>query len=132
MAGVSPSTPRSLSVTILVARIVGTLFVGFLLLMLVGYAVNPQGSGDGGLPDEFVMMLFFPIGMCLGYLIAWRCAITGGIIAVGCMAVFLIGMGEADMVGILSVLGAPGVVLIVCGLLARRYRLGAGDVTEEP
>ena len=123
MAEQLSGVPRDLRVTILVAKIVGTLFAAFLVFMMIGSAVNPMGEQGGGLPDEWLLMLFFPVGLCLGYLIAWRWPLLGGAFSVGCLIVFLIGEGQAALVGIAAILGAPALVLIVCGWLLRRYKL---------
>jgi hypothetical protein len=123
----SSEIPRGLRAAILVARIVGTLFAVFLIAMMVGYAVNPQGKSDSGLPDEWLRMLFFPVGLCVGYLISWRWVLLGGVISIGCAAVFLIIEGQADLLGIIGLLCVPAVILFVCGLLAWRYNLGAAS-----
>ena len=54
--------PRGLRVLLWTARIVATLIVAIVVLMLVGYAVNPQG--DPATPGEPVLLALFPIGMC--------------------------------------------------------------------
>jgi hypothetical protein len=115
--------PRGLRVTILITKIVGTLFAAFLIFMMIGYAVNPQGESGGGLPDEWLLMIFFPIGLCVGYLISWRWTLIGGIISIGCIVVFLIAERQAVLFGVMALLGAPAVVLIICGWLKRRYML---------
>ena len=127
MAEQLPGVPRNLRVTILIVKIVGTLFSAFLVFMMIGYAVNPQGETGGGLPDEWLLMLFFPVGLCVGYLIAWRWTLFGSAFSIGCLIVFLIAEGQADLVGITAILGAPAIVLIVFGWLVRRYKRDASS-----
>jgi len=128
MALQPPKAPRILRVTILVAKIVGTVFAAFLVFMMIGYAVTPQGDQGGGVPDELSLMLFFPVGLCVGYLMAWRWTLLGSALSIGCLIVFLIVEGQTDHIVTMAILGAPAVVMILCGWLARRHRLDATSV----
>jgi hypothetical protein len=110
--------PRSLTALLWIARIAATLIVVWVAAMLVGSATHPQGNPLT--PRGVVLLALFPIGMCVGYLLAWIRPLIGGIVSVVCIVVFLILLGEADMVGIVSLLGTPGVVFLLYGLVLRR------------
>ena len=110
---------RGLRIVILVARVAGIVAAVPVIRMLVAYAVNPQGEGEGGLPEEWLLMLFFPIGMALGYLLAWRWTPVGGAISLGCIVIFLLAEDQADQAGVMAILGAPAIALIISGLVAR-------------
>jgi hypothetical protein len=101
------------------ARIMGTLIALFALMMVFAYAVNPQGSGTAT-TRETVMLAFFPIGMSVGYLVAWKWPLIGGIVSIVSVAVFLIMIREAAMLGIVSFLAIPGALFIIHGVLARQ------------
>lgn len=120
-----PGVPRYLRVTILVTKIVGTIFAAFLVFMMIGYAVTPQGDRSGGVSGEVSLMILFPVGLCVGYLIAWRWTLLGSSLCIGCLIVFLIVEGQAERLGIMAILGAPAIVLILCGWLIRRDKLNA-------
>ncbi len=95
----------------------GALIVLFAVTMMVGYAVNPNEP----LPEDYeiLLLVLFPIGMCVGYLLAWKWPLVGGVVSVVCMAAFLIALREADMILTIAFLAIPGVLFIVCGVLSR-------------
>jgi hypothetical protein len=93
--------------------------------MLVGYAVNPEG--DPATTKETILLALFPIGMCVGYVAAWCWPFVGGIISVLCILVYLVALGELDMVGIVLVLGTPGILFLINGFLGRRLKSGSGS-----
>ena len=101
-----------------VARIMGTLIVLFCVMMMIGYAVNPHEP----VPEDFEMFLLalFPIGMCVGYLVAWKWPLIGGVVSLVCLATFLVALGEADMILTIAFLSIPGVLFVVYGVLRRR------------
>lgn len=122
MGDTSPGIHGGIRLLTLIARIAGTLVAAFLILMFVAYAVNPGDNGNGGLPSEWPKMLLFPVGLCAGYLLAWRHTLAGGAIAIACLAAFLAAEGQWDMAPVMLTLGAPGILLIVVGALARTRR----------
>ncbi len=108
------------------ARIMGTLIILFLVMMVIGYAVNPNGNLP--LTDEIFLLALFPIGMCIGYLLAWKWPLAGGIVGTASIVVFLIASRDADMIATLAFLSIPGVLFVVYGVLSRR--LGTAPSTE--
>jgi len=65
-----------------IARVWSIASVGFVLLMFVG-----SGLAEGFNPAQFAFRdwvgLFFPLGVCLGMIVAWRREGLGGGITVG-------------------------------------------------
>lgn len=118
--------PKGRRALLWTARIMGSLIVLFCVMMLIGYAVNPNEP----LPEDFeiLLLMLFPIGMCVGYLLGWKWPLVGGVVSVACLVIFLFALGEADMIGVISFLGVPGVLFIVYGVLARRTAVsGTGE-----
>jgi hypothetical protein len=73
--------PRWLWVTILISKFFATLVAVFLIFIFAAYAFNSQDSGiswpGGGV--QFLM------GLCIGYLIAWKWMIFGGVAGLVCL-----------------------------------------------
>ena len=96
------------------ARGAALLVVVLCLLFAVGYAVPPPGF------DHLVMqpaeVLLFPVGMCLGYLIALRWPLTGGVLSLACLAVFVGARRELIYVIFLGPLSLPGIFFYFYGM----------------
>ena len=112
--------PRGLRILLLISRVPASVIVFILVSMMISYAVNAKGDW-GADYNKIFLLTFFPIGMCFGYIVAWRWVLAGGIISTVSIVIFLAALGEIDMVGIVGVLGIPGVLFIVYGLSSRRY-----------
>jgi hypothetical protein len=106
-----------------IARILATIIVVFNVLILIPQASDLESASLT--PRDALLLAFFPIGMCVGYAVAWLWPLAGGIISLSCIAVFLVLLGEADMVAILSILGIPGILFVIYGILRRRVSAGA-------
>ncbi len=119
----------SLRAILWIARIVSALIVVFLVLMIVAYIVNPQGNGSGPKVTEGFGLAFFPIGLCVGYVIGWRWQLLGGAISLICLAAFLLLMRERDMTPVISIVGIPAVLYVVYGVYRRRMASG-GTVVQ--
>ncbi len=100
------------------------IIVIFLVLMTIGYIVNPQGDGSGPTVTEGFGLAFFPIGLCVGYVIGWRWQLLGGAISLVCLAGFLLLMRERDMIPVISIVGIPAVLYVVYGVYRRRMPSG--------
>lgn len=70
------------------ARILGLASIGVILLFLFGEGLVVNGAWPT--PTEWVGLLFFPIGLMIGLLIAWRNELIGGLFAVGSVAAFYV------------------------------------------
>ena len=69
-----------------IARICALLSIGFVLLFLFGEGLTVNGVWPT--PVEWIGLLFFPFGLALGLLIAWRYELLGGVVAAGSIVAF--------------------------------------------
>ena len=90
--------------------------VGFALLMVAGEVLFPHAPPPATLRD-FVGLLFFPFGVCVGIILGWRWEALGGSIAVGSVLVFYGAMcamdGRFPRGPYFALLAAPGVLFLV-------------------
>ena len=124
MADEDSAPSRGMRTVLWIARILSALIVVFLVAFVVGYIVNPQGDGDGATVTEGFGLALFPFGLCLGYVIAWRWHLLGGIVALACLAAFLLLMREGDLVLMMAAVGVPAILYVVYGVY-RRQRVPA-------
>ncbi|MBN1163725.1 MAG: hypothetical protein JXB45_04050 [Candidatus Krumholzibacteriota bacterium] len=120
MAEAEYAPDRSLRVVLWIARVMSAIVVVFLVVMVVGYTINPQGSGREPTPREWYGLALFPFGLCIGYVIGWRWRLLGGIISLICLAAFLIFLRDRDMIPVISIVGVPAVLYIIYGISRRR------------
>jgi len=68
--------------------------------------------------------IFFPIGLLIGLVLAWKWNITGGIIAVLSIVGFHLDMfiqnGDPDFVILIELLAFPGLLFVILGILKKR------------
>ncbi len=123
-----PATSSALGLRVILwtARIMATLIVLFSVTMIIAYVADPFEAP----PESFEVSLLalFPIGMCIGYLLAWKWPLAGGVASISCIVTFLILLGEADMITTLAFIGIPGLLFIAYGILRRR--IGAAPSGE--
>jgi hypothetical protein len=98
--------------------------VGLVLLMFIG-----SGKVEGFNPAQFtsrdwVGLFFFPFGVGLGMIVAWRREGLGGSITVGSLAAFYAALrimgGRFPGGPYFALVAAPGILFLVCGLLSAR------------
>jgi hypothetical protein len=98
--------------------------VGFILLMFIG-----SGLAEGFNPAQFTLrdwvgLFFFPFGVCLGMIVAWRWEGLGGGITVGSLPAFYATMrvtsGQFPRGPWFALVAAPGALFLVCWLLSAR------------
>lgn len=86
-------------------------------------------TSGGGAPTlaEWIAIAFFPVGLVIGLIVAWKREIPGAIIALASLAVFYVYMFatssfRTDMryVGNFALFAIPAVLFLAAGLLARR------------
>lgn len=73
--------------------------------------------------SEVVAFLFFPVGVVVGFAIAWWREMAGGLVTVGSLALFYVAMlvlGEGRLGPYFLLFSAPGFLHIASALLARR------------
>jgi hypothetical protein len=117
----SPTTNTRVSLCALrwSARVLSILAVGVVLLFAFGEGLNLSHFT----PRELVLFLFFPFGVCLGMVLAWRWEGLGGGITVASFAAFYLVhrfMSSSFPRGFAFVaLAAPGFLFLLCWLWAR-------------
>jgi hypothetical protein len=80
-----------------------------------------EGTPSG---QDWLLLVFFPIGLLVGLVLAWRNELLGGAVALGSMlafcAVVFAASGRMPTGPYFAVLAAPAALFLVSGLLARR------------
>ena len=118
MVGRAESQSASTRVVRWIARLWTIASIGLILLFLVGERSYP------GSATEWLGFLFFPLGISIGMILAWRREGLGGSITVGSLLVFYgIHLATADMLPkgwAWPVFGAPGFLFLLCWLRSRK------------
>jgi len=123
MNEIHPSIKRGVTAIRWIARVWSIASVGFVLLMFVG-----SGLAEGFDPAQFtsrdlIGLFFFPFGVCLGMIAAWRWEGLGGGIAVGSLLAFYAALrvmdGRFPRGPWFVLIAAPGFLFLVCWLLSR-------------
>jgi len=106
------------------ARIGGSAIVLFMTYYLVFFFVLP-----GVLPPTWALIGWAPLfGACVGYVIAWRRHLLGGIISLFCVGLFpLWALAHGSITTKESfvfplIIGGPGILFVIFGLLSRMGR----------
>ncbi len=97
--------------------------VGFVLLMFIGSGLAEGFNPAQFTPRDWVGLSFFPFGVCLGIVMAWRWEGLGGSITVGSLMAFYAAlwvMSSRFPDGpYFALVAAPGVLFLICWLLSR-------------
>ncbi|KPL00500.1 MAG: hypothetical protein AMJ91_04435 [candidate division Zixibacteria bacterium SM23_73_3] len=113
---------RTISVIRWIARILSIISIAFILLMVVPQLFCPQETNPLTL-GEIVGLFFFPFGVFIGLIIAWKWEGLGGMIAVGSVICFhvtmLISGGSLDINPFIEGTAVPGLLFLICWLLSR-------------
>ncbi len=110
--------PRGLTVLLWVARGTSGVIVLLMAVTLISGALDPEGIPPT--PDEAVALAFFPIGLCIGYIAAWKWPVVGGAVSCLSVAVFLILMREPDVVPPVVIMTLPALMFVTYGLRMRQ------------
>ena len=106
-----------------IARIWSILSLAFLLLFFGASIIGSIGKETFVFKDVF-QFVFFPIGLTIGLIIAWKREGLGGIIAIGSIIGFhlqmLVKHGKLDFVLFIDLLAAPGILFILYWILSRK------------
>ncbi len=98
-----------------IARICALLSIGFVLIFLFGEGLTVDGVWPT--PTEWIGLLFFPFGLAIGLLIAWRNELMGGLIAVGSLVAFylwnFVVRGELPSGPYLLLLALPALLFLI-------------------
>ena len=104
-----------------IARIWSILSLAFLLLFFGASIISSIGTATFAFKDVF-QFVFFPIGLTIGLIIAWKWEGLGGIITIGSIIGFhlqmLIKHGKPDFVLFIDLLAAPGILFILYWILS--------------
>ena len=97
-----------------VARIWSALSIVFLLTMFIGELLVPSAP----LPNfvEAVLMLFFPVGVAAGMIIAWKTELPGALVTIVSVVAFYIGVwllrGNLPRGPYFLLVAAPGLLFL--------------------
>lgn len=108
-----PNHPVSLLVLRWTARLLSLLALGVFVMFAIGEGLNLAHFSA----FELVLFVFFPFGVCLGMVLAWRWEGLGGAITIASLAAFYLlarPRGYAFLV-----LAVPGFLFLLCWLWAR-------------
>jgi len=98
--------------------------VGFILLMFIGSGLAEGFNPAQFTPRDWVGLFFFPFGVGLGMIVAWRREGLGGGITVGSLLSFYAAMrvmsGRFPRGPWFALVAAPGALFLVCWLLSAR------------
>lgn len=101
------------------ARASSILAIGIVLMFAFGEGLNLSRFTN----RELVLFVFFPLGVCLGMVVAWRWEGLGGGITTSSLAAFYL-VHRLSSSGFprgfaLAVLSAPGLLFLLCWLWTR-------------
>lgn len=102
------------------ARIWSIISIGLVLAFIVGEGFYPAKIT----PEEWLGLVFFPVGITVGMIVGWRKEFFGGIITVGSLfafyAVHLLTSGALPKGWAWLVFAVPGFLFLVCAFWERR------------
>ena len=106
-----------------IARIWSILSLAFLLLFFGAHIFSSGGTDTFAFKDLF-QFVFFPIGLTIGLIIAWKREGLGGIIAIASIIGFhlqmLVKHWKPDFGIFFELLAAPGILFILYWILSRK------------
>jgi hypothetical protein len=110
------------------ARLLSAFTIGFILLFMFGEEANWSAVTM----RDMVGLIFFPIGLMLGLVLAWRRELAGGLVAVGSMALFFLVYGlvinRAVFMGWwFLILSVPAVLFLAYGIARHEHWNGEFD-----
>ena len=89
-------------------------------------AMFATSGGAAPTASEWLMLAFFPIGVAVGMLVAWRSEIIGGAIAVASLGAFYaivsLDASRPPMGPWFVVFASPALALLACGVMTRVAR----------
>ncbi len=107
-----------------VARIWSLVSLAFVLIFLIGYSVSPTERLPQGV--EWLIMGFFPIGVVVFMLLAWKWEKWGGILAIICFVTFYIAIyiqkGIIVRGPFVFLVAAPGFLFLISWLLGNKSK----------
>lgn len=101
------------------ARIWNVLSIAFLLFMLIGHLVGDDGFAFAN-QKEWLMFLFFPMGVLLGLALCWWKSWLGGLITIGSLIAFRLVGQEIDFNFWIDGTAAPGFLFLLYWALNKK------------
>lgn len=107
-----------------IARVWSVLSIAFVLLIFIGEAMMPSAS----MPNlsEAILMLFFPIGVGVGLIVAWKRECLGALISLESIGAFYMGIwflrGNLPRGPYFLLVAAPGVLFLIDWVLRQNSR----------
>jgi peptidoglycan/LPS O-acetylase OafA/YrhL len=108
-----------------IARIWSILVLLFLVVMFAGSILFPEDGSGEWQTVEIIAAFFFPIGVMVGLIYAWKNELLGGLATVASFIIFsiliLIPRGALFRGGpVFLLVTMPGVLFVITGLLSRK------------
>ncbi|MBT8320613.1 MAG: hypothetical protein KJO90_02965 [Eudoraea sp.] len=101
------------------ARIWNVLSLAFLLFMLIGHLVGDEDMTFAN-QTEWLMFLFFPIGIIIGLALCWWKSWLGGLITIGSLLAFRLIGNEIDFNFGIDGTAAPGFLFLLHWTLLKK------------
>ena len=103
------------------ARIWNALAMAFLLFMLIGHLVGGDDMTFNN-QKEWLMFLFFPIGVLLGLALCWWKPWLGGLVTIGSLLAFRLIGNEVDFNFWIDGAAAPGFLFLLYWTLVKKSK----------
>jgi len=91
------------------------------ILFILAFAIGEAGGGPRPSQQEWIGLVFFPIGVCAGLALAWWRERLGGLLSIGCLLAFyiwnLLRSGHAPRGPWFFLVAAPGLLFLIAGIL---------------
>jgi len=112
----------------LITRILSAVSIGIILLFFLGEGFNYKLIK----PNEWILLLFFPLGVFIGMIIAWWKEGLGGSVSVGSLAMFYIihfvTSGKFPHGWAWLIFTIPGFFFLLCWILAKKERVSQSAI----
>lgn len=123
----STNIKRAMTIIRRIARIWSIVILALFLVLIIGHSLNPEEPSPT--PIEWVGMAFFPIGVVIGLILAWKWEGLGGIITIVCVLVFYVWVqivkGRSGG-PVPALVGVPSVLFLIYWLRSRSQMKAEG------
>ena len=115
-----------LSVLRWIARVWGGLYALFLLLFMLAYIINPSGNGSSPTLEVWIGLLFMPVSISVGMILAWKWERLGALITIAGLIGFHVTMkishGKFDFIPLIDSIIIPAVLFLIYWYSVQRMR----------
>jgi len=112
------------TITAVVVRWVARAWSILSILFVLAFFIGEAGRGPGPTAREWVGLSLFPIGVCVGLVVAWFCERLGGVLALVSLVAFyvrdVLRSGHLPGGPFFFLVAAPGLLFLAAGLLSRQ------------